>query len=1710
MEVGDRSSGFRMGKGSQSLEKRDLDEKIHRRKDRNRGNGSITHFFLTLVLTSTIVVLFMLLRGKATDKQLEYNPEIEKSAKSNRKKAKAKKKNQGITEAQCSSEQSEDSEPKSNQMENNAAGNNQRPNPPRRTLGDYAMYQGPRHFSSIVIPQTDRTVEIKPAYLNLVSAHQFTGKDYEDPYAHLDNFYELVATMGYNDSQREAAYMMLFPFSLLGEAREWQGTDEAFYEAWERFQALLRKCPNHGFEDIDQLNIFCNGLKPETKMILDAAAGGTMMSVDAEQATRIITALSATDRQAQHNRRTVQKRGVLDLSTSDAILAQNKILTQQIEALTKQMTKLPQQLNVVQTPPVHQQVLCCEYCGGDHVSGHCSMHSNRPEEEVQYVNNPPRQGNFPNNPSFNNQFSQGWRGNQNQNPNFGWRQEAGPSNRQPPYQSSYQQGQHPPMHERQTKLEETLEKFMQVSISNQKNTDASIRNLETQVGQLAKQMVEQNADRQQFSANTQTNPKEHCKSITTRSGKVIGKSIGKNLAIEQEVLRGNEVGTSEKVNRDIHKGKEVEHEEGDITTTVTRENDDETVTRENDDENKTELPQLKDLPYPKRPSKKDKERQSTFPSKKDKERQYARFLALFKNLQINIPFMEAMEQMPVYAKFMKDLLTKKRKMSEETVTLEAGCSAIFQTSLPAKTKDPGSFTIPVTIGELSVGKALLDLGASINLMPLSMLRRIGELEIKPTRMTLQLADRSVKYPYGLAEDVLVKVDGLVFPVDFVIMDIEEDKEVPLILGRPFMKSARVTIDVYNGKLKVRVEDQEVNFNVFEAMQHPQDKQHCFRVDVIENLLLLDDIHMKNTNPLEKVLMGELEGNSPIEDKLMKSHLAELDASRKVPSDQSHIEKLGKDQSSEIPKVELKQLPVHLKYVFLEEGGQKPVIISSTLSFTEEQQVIEVLKKNAGAIGWTLADLHGISPCYCMHKIHMEDDYKPVAQPQRRLNPTMKEVVKKEVIKLLDAGMIYPISDSKWVSPVQVVPKKGGMTVIRNEKDELIPTRTVTGIEVDKAKIEVIKDLPPPLNVKGIRSFLGHAGFYRRFIKDFSKIAKPLSNLLNKDTVFHFDIECANAFETLKQKLISAPVIVAPDWHLDFELMCDASDYAVGAVLGQRKSKVFHAIHYASKVLNEAQINYATTEKELLAIVYALEKFRSYLIGSKVVIYTDHAAIKYLLTKSDSKPRLLRWVLLLQEFDLVIKDKKGSENCVADHLSRLVNQEVTKKESEVVEEFPDEKLLSIQERPWFADMANFKAAGVIPEDFTWHQKRKFLRDSRHFVWDDPHLFKIGSDGVLRRCVSTEEAKGILWHCHSSPYGGHFNGGHFNGERTAAKVLQSGFYWPAVFKEAHQFAQQCDKCQRTGGISKRNEMPLTNIQEIEVFDCWGVDFMGPFPPSCSHVYILVAVDYVSKWVEAVAAQKDDAKTVVKFLKRNIFSRFGTPRVLISDGGSHFCNVQLQKVLQHYGVRHKVASPYHPQTNGQAEVSNREIKRILEKNVSTSRKDWSLKLDDALWAYRTAFKSPTRLSPFQLVYGKACHLPVELEHKAFWALKFFNLDVKASSDHRKLQLQRLDEMRLSAYESSKLYKEKVKFYHDQKLRKQDFRVGQTVLLFNSWMKFFPGKLKSKWSGPFLIKTVKSHGAIELQDPASQRSWIVNGQRLKPYLGGVVERLTTVLSEA
>src|ERR1044072_3328124 len=265
---------------------------------------------------------------------------------------------------------------------------------------------------------------------------------------------------------------------------------------------------------------------------------------------------------------------------------------------------------------------------------------------------------------------------------------------------------------------------------------------------------------------------------------------------------------------------------------------------------------------------------------------------------------------------------------------------------------------------------------------------------------------------------------------------------------------------------------------------------------------------------------------------------------------------------------------------------------------------------------------------------------------------------------------------------------------------------VLGHRVSEEGIEVIEKLPPPLSVKGIRSFLGHAGFYRRFIKDFSKIAKPMTNLLEKDTPFIFDEKCVDAFEQIKLKLITAPIIVAPDWSLPFEIMCDASNLAVGAVLCQKDEKVLHTISYASKVLNEAQRNYTTTEKELLSVVYACEKFRQYILGFKVIVHTDHAAIKHLFSKQESKPRLNRWILLLQEFDLEIKDRRGKDNGVADHLSRI--EGVTSSLELIEEEFPDEKLLAITTPdilPWYVSLANFVAAGKLPHDLNWQRKKK---------------------------------------------------------------------------------------------------------------------------------------------------------------------------------------------------------------------------------------------------------------------------------------------------------------------------------------------------------------------------------------------------------------------
>nr|GEW53906.1 reverse transcriptase domain-containing protein [Tanacetum cinerariifolium] len=535
---------------------------------------------------------------------------------------------------------------------------------------------------------------------------------------------------------------------------------------------------------------------------------------------------------------------------------------------------------------------------------------------------------------------------------------------------------------------------------------------------------------------------------------------------------------------------------------------------------------------------------------------------------------------------------------------------------------------------------------------------------------------------------------------------------------------------------------------------------------------------------------------------------------------------------------------------------------------------------------------GINPEFCTHKILMEEDYKPTVQHQRRVNPKIHDVIKKEVEKLLDAGLIYPISDSPWVSPVHCVPKKGGFTVVKNEENELIPTRLVTKwrVCIDYRKLnEATRDhFPLPFIDQMLERLAGNE--YYCFLDGFSGYFQiPIDPRDPEKTTFTYPYGTF-AYRRMPFGLCNAPGMF---------------------------------------------------QRCMLAIFHDM-------VEKTMKVFMDDF--------SDAKARLLRWVLLLQEFDFDVLDTKGAENLAADHLSRLEN--------------PYENVLNPKE---------------INETF----------------------------------------------------------------------------------------------------------PLETLST-------GNDFMGPFSSSQENKYILMAVDYLSKWVETKALPTNDARVVCKFLK-SLFARFGAPRAIISDRGTHFCNDQFAKVMRKYGVTHRLSTTYHPQTSGQVEVSNRGLKRILERTIGQNRASWSDKLDDALWAFRTAYKTPIRCTPYKLVYEKACHLPMELEHQAYWALKQANFDLVVAGDHRKIQLNELNELRDQAYENSLIYKEKTKRIHDSKIKNRVFNVGDRVLLFNSRLKIFSGKLKTRWSGPFTITQVFPYGTVELSQ-ANGPNFNVNGHRIKHYFGGDV----------
>ncbi|WKA06537.1 hypothetical protein VitviT2T_024433 [Vitis vinifera] len=682
----------------------------------------------------------------------------------------------------------------------------------------------------------------------------------------------------------------------------------------------------------------------------------------------------------------------------------------------------------------------------------------------------------------------------------------------------------------------------------------------------------------------------------------------------------------------------------------------------------------------------------------------AEILEVLRQVKVNIPLLDMIKQVPTYAKLLKDLCTIKRGLNVNKKTfLTEQVSAIIQCKSHLKYKDPGCPTISVMIGGKVMEKALLVLEASVNLLPYSVYKQLGLSELKPTSITLSLVDRSVKIPRGIIEDVLVQVDNFYYPVDFVVLDtdpfVKEANYVPIILGRPFLATSNAIINCRNGLMQLTFGNMTLELNIF---------------DMSKKLITLEE----EEGPEEVCIIDTLveeHCNQNMQDKLNES-LGDLEEGLPEPSDvlatlqdwrrrEEILPLFNKEEAQEAakeetPKLNLKPLPMELKYTYLEENKQCLVVISLSLTSPQEKCLLEVLKRCKKVIGWKISDLKGISPLVCTHHIYMEEEAKPIRQPQRRLNPHLQEVVRAEVLKLLQADIIYPISDSPWVSPTQVVPKKSGITVVQNEKGEEITTRltsvlervsghpfycfldgysgyfqieidvedqenttftcpfgtyayrkmpfglcnapatfqrcmlsifsdmverimevfmddiTIYGstfeeclvnleavlniciekdlvlnwekchfmvrqgivlghiisekdIEVDKAKVELIVKFPSPTTVKRVRQFLGHAGFYRRFIKDFSKLSKPLCELLAKDAKFIWDERCQKSFDQLKQFLTTTPIVRALNWQLPFEVMCDATDFAIGAVLGQREDEKPYVIYYASKTLNEA-------------------------------------------------------------------------------------------------------------------------------------------------------------------------------------------------------------------------------------------------------------------------------------------------------------------------------------------------------------------------------------------------------------------------------------------------------------------------------------------------------------------------------------------------------------
>nr|GEY72401.1 reverse transcriptase domain-containing protein [Tanacetum cinerariifolium] len=1173
---------------------------------------------------------------------------------------------------------------------------------------------------------------------------------------------------------------------------------------------------------------------------------------------------------------------VPDLRTMEELSESSSSITSsfdpKIVALKAEMAEINK--NMMKVLQINQQVKAvthsCETCGGPHSYNDCpatvghtqniyaagaynqggfNQNQNRsnPNQDYQKKN----QGNNHGNPKGNNQgrnkFFQGASHGQNPPPAYQASTYQAPGYQALVHQAPIPQPQVVTTTEFTNYMKENnaILKNMQTNMTSLTNSNLELKNM---FGQFMKMNTTSSSGSGTLPSNTITNPKEYLKGITTQSGIVYkGHTIPTTSSPPQVVKRETEVTKDMMPLTNNESTKDVQPPVVQVKTHIPNF---EPVVAPVVEPVEAPVSALKPNPKPSIP----------YPSRLHDQKlcekvndQMEKIFQIFRDLNFNISFTDALILMPKFASTIKSLLTNKEKLFELARTpLNEHCSAVLLKKLPEKLGDPGKFLIPRDFSRIDEFLTLADLDTSINLMSLFILR------------TESINQNDV-------------------------IDVACEEYSQEVLG--FSMSGNPTPST-----KLIVSSSSPTLTPFRDSDFLLEETDAFLATNDEPISLeIDESYYDSEGDI--LLLEEF-----LNDDLSSPPLA--------PQELKVVEPKNKKSSiDEPPVVKLKDLPPHLVYAFLEGDDKLPVIISKDLKDKEKTALIK------GGFTVVENDENELIPTRLVTGWHVSIDYRKLNEATRKdhfpllfMDQMLERLEGNKYYCFLDgfAGYIQiPIDPQDQEKTTFTCPYgtfayrrmpfglcnapgtfQRCMMVIFHDmikktmeekshfmvKEGIVLSHMIlkNGIEVDKAKLDVIAKLPHPITVKGIHSFLGHADFYRRFIQDFSKIARPMTRLLEKDASFIFSKECIEAFQSLKKKLTEAPILVAPDWDLLFELMYDASDFAI---------------------------------------------------------------------------------------------------------------------------------------------------------------------------------------VIRRCVHGQEAIDILKACYNGPTEGHHGPNY-----TAKKVFDSDFYWLTIYHDTHDLVKSCDACQRQGKISQRDEMPQNSIQVCEIFNIWGIDFMGLFPSSRGNKYILVAVDYLSKWVEAKALPTNDTRVVCKFLK-SLFSRFGTPHVIIGDRGTHFCNDQFTKVMLKYGVTHRLATAYHPQTSGQEEVSNHGLKRILERTIGKNCASWSDKLDDALWAFRTAFKTPIRCTPYKLVYRKACHLSIELEHKAYWALKHANFDLLIASDHRKVQLNELNKLRDQTYENSLIYKEKTKRINDSKIKDRVFNVCDRVLLFNSRLKIFSGKLKTRWTGPFTV---------------------------------------------